>query len=319
MTDALPDDLLAALRDWGPRWHESIGDGRDAMLAAWSGRHRSAASLPITADQAYGPHPRHVLDIHAADAAAGPLPVLVFVHGGAFVRGDKAMTPAVYGNVPAEFARHGFVAVNVEYRLAPEAPWPEGAIDVRDAVLWLERNVGRWGGDPARMFLMGHSAACAHCATAAWDDRVRPAGGLPIAGLVLVSPRVRVDCTARNPNAAGVLAYYGSDESRHADRAPIAQVRPDAPPTFVATAQHENPLLDHDAFALAHRLARQAEEHGGPMVRMVQLPDHNHMSIVIQFDTGHGGLGASIRDWMDRVVRGDYRSRASLAAPSMPA
>lgn len=307
MTDALPTALLALLREWGPRWHRDITAGRDAMFEAWAPWLEAAAAshAPVQRDLPYGSDPRQVLDVHALPQAHG-LPVLVFVHGGAFVRGDKLQTPWIHANVPAEFARHGFVAVNVEYRLAPQAAWPQGACDVRDAVRWVAAHARAWGGDPQRIFLMGHSAACAHCASAAWDDRVRPPQGLPIAGLALLSPRVAADQRPENPNAAGVRAYYGHDEAQYADRAPMSHVRADAPPTFVAVAQYENPLLEFQAFELAHRLARQADGRGGPMPRFVQLADHNHVSLVAQFDTPHNALGAQIRDWCARVLRGEY-------------
>lgn len=273
------------------------------MLAAWTPLLEAAPPppRPVAHDVPYGGHARQVLDIHAP-ADARDAPVLVFVHGGAFVRGDKHMTPQVYANVPTEFARRGFVAVNVEYRLAPQAPWPSGAEDVRDALAWVAANIADWGGDKKRIFLMGHSAACAHCATAAWDDRVRPAGGLPLAGLVLVSPRVAADVRPENPNAPGVRAYYGEDTTLYEDRAPMRHVRGDAPPTFVAVAQYENPLLEFQAFELAHRLAQAADTLGAPMPRFVQYPEHNHMSIVTQFDTPHNVLGDDIRAWCERVL-----------------
>lgn len=301
MNRTLPKHLLASLEHWGPRWHEDITAGRDAMFEAWAPL-LSAEARPATArDLPYGPHPRQVLDVYAPPDGGEGLPILVFVHGGAFVRGDKEQTPFIYANVPAEFARHGYLAFNVEYRLAPEAAWPAGAEDVRDAVLWIERHAHQWGGDAQRIFLMGHSAACAHCASAVWDDRVRPAEGLPVQGLILVSPRVVADARPDNPNAHGVRAYYG-DDGAFEDRAPIGKVRPDAPPTFVALAQYENPLLDFYALDLVHRLSQVADQQKGPMPRVIQLMDHNHVSIVAQFNTDHNELGDPIRDWCRRVL-----------------
>ncbi|MCW5232312.1 alpha/beta hydrolase [Verminephrobacter eiseniae] len=311
MTRPLSPELLASLQYWGPRWHQDITAGRDAMLEAWAPLLSVSAIEPTVRDVPYGEHPRQVLDVFAPEAAAN-LPILVFVHGGAFVRGDKEQTPLVYANVPAEFSRHGFLAFNVEYRLAPEASWPAGAEDVRDAILWVARHAEKWGGDPTRIFLMGHSAACAHCASAVWDDRVRPPEGLPVAGLALVSPRVVADTRADNPNAHGVRAYYGEDAARYAEREPIGLVRPDAPPTLIALAQYENPLLDFYALELAHRLAAVADQDKGPMPRVIQLMDHNHVSIVAQFSTPCNELGVQMCDWFERVLRGDFGARKLL-------
>lgn len=313
-TQPLPADLLQALRTLGPRWHQDIALGRDATLALYEPWLRAASNGPAVrrrSDLAYGADARQVLDLHMPAEGQGH-PVMVFVHGGAFVRGDKALTPWVYGNVAQEFARHGFVSANVEYRLAPQAPWPEGARDVRDAVLWIARHAADWGGDASRIYLFGHSAACAHCASAAWDARVRPPQGLPIRGLVLASPRVVADLRPDNPNAQGVLAYYG-ESTRHRDREPLAHVQAAAPPTFVALAQYENPLIDFYGFALAHRLAQACDEAGGPMPRLVQYPDHNHMSLLTQFDTPFNAFGADIRDWCARVERGEFLGRQGAA------
>ncbi len=270
------------------------------MFEAWAPLLEAAAIAARQRDIPYGSDPRQVLDVFAPDGACG-LPVLVFVHGGAFVRGEKDQTPWIHANVPLSFAAHGFVAFNVEYRLAPQASWPGGAADVRDAVLWIAKHAAEWGGDPRRIFLMSHSAAGSHCATAAWDDRVRPEHGLPIAGLVLLSPRIVADTRPDNPNADGVRAYYGNDPTLYADRSPIHKVRADVAPTLIAVAQYENPLLDVYAFELAHKLARVADDFGGPMPRFVQLMDHNHVSLIAQFNTPCDELGAEIRGWCRRI------------------
>lgn len=317
-TEPTPD-LVQAMRHWGPLWHRDIVAGRDAMYAAFAPHLAQAEAqaaaegvVNLARDTPYAAHARQVLDVYAParpQHAQAPWPVMLFVHGGAFVRGDKEHPCGIYRNVALDFARHGWLALNVEYRLAPEAPWPEGAVDVREAVLWAQTHVARFGGDAQRIFLMAHSAACAHTATAVWDERVRPTGGLPIAGMALVSPRSRADVRAENPNAFGVRAYYGDDESQYNQRAPLAHVRPDAPPTLVALAQYENPLLEFYALELAHALAQACDTQGGPMPRVLQLPDHNHTSLMAGFNLPGNLLGRQIRDWCARVERGEFRAR----------
>ena len=92
-----------------------------AAGARAEGRHRGRARR-----LAYGAHARQVLDVFSP-AGARAAPVMMFVHGGAFVRGDKRVTGELYENVLHWFARQGFVGVNIEYRLAPEAAYPGGA------------------------------------------------------------------------------------------------------------------------------------------------------------------------------------------------
>lgn len=163
--------------------------------------------------------------------------MLLFVHGGAFVRGEREISAFIHANVAAKFAAHGYLAVNAGYRLAPAAPWPQGATDVRAALAWVRAHAEDYGGDPDRIMLMGHSAGCAHCATAVWDDDVfRPdAAALP-AALVLISPRVRIDLDDTNPNKAGVLAYYGEGRRLHPGRAPVDRADVRIPTMLVSQA-----------------------------------------------------------------------------------
>ena len=90
--------------------------------------------VDIVRDARYGPHERHRLDVFRP-AEGRDLPVVVFVHGGGFVAGDKstAGTP-YYDNVGLWAARSGMVGVTMNYRLAPEHRWPSGAQDVGAAV-----------------------------------------------------------------------------------------------------------------------------------------------------------------------------------------
>ena len=89
------------------------------------------------------------------------LPVLVFVHGGALTRGSAAL--AAYDG--ASFARHGIVYVSMQYRLGQEGfavlegvPQNLGVLDQQAALRWVRREIGVFGGDPARVTVMGHSA-----------------------------------------------------------------------------------------------------------------------------------------------------------------
>jgi acetyl esterase/lipase len=146
------------------------------------------AGVKVTRDIQYGPADRNLLDIFLADGANGKQPVLIFVHGGGFVAGNKS-TPGspFYDNVPLWAARNGLVGVNITYRLAPQAPWPAGAEDVGLAVLWVADNIARYGGDPSRIFLFGHSAGATHAGTYAAMPQFHGGRGIGIAGLILTS------------------------------------------------------------------------------------------------------------------------------------
>ena len=105
----------------------------------------------------YGPADRHLLDVFTPETAASARPVLIFIHGGAFVAGNKRTTPTspFYDNVMLWAVHNGFVGVNATYRLAPQSPYPAGAEDLAAVVAWIASKIGERGGDPARIYLMG--------------------------------------------------------------------------------------------------------------------------------------------------------------------
>src|SRR5690349_8115388 len=166
---ALPPEVQAKMAEVGPVWGTNIGANVKKMEDAFTPLLAKAPrdGVTIVRDQAYGADPKQKLDIFKP-AKAERAPVVVFVHGGAYVRGDKRVNDEIYGNVPLWFARQGALGINMTYRLAPAAPYPAGAEDVGAVVRWLKQNAAAQGGDPARIFLIGHSAGATHVATYAF-------------------------------------------------------------------------------------------------------------------------------------------------------
>jgi acetyl esterase len=278
-------DVRDLLREIGPRWAADINTHRAQVVAAYTPllAARPLAGLKIRRDQAYGAHERQRLDVYQgleAQSAGAALPIMMFVHGGAFLRGQMNSNEQVYGNVPRFFARHGFVGINVEYRLAPEAPFPAGAQDLALAVDWVRANAADIGGDARRIVLIGHSAGGAHVASYACDPRVRPDQS-KVAGIVLISARLRADVRLDNPNAGGVRAYFGTDESRYEADSPVSYAQHLNVPALVAAAQYENPWLDVYAAEFCHRAGQAL----GRTPRISWVPRHNHTSIVAHLDS----------------------------------
>lgn len=293
----------------GPVWASDINRHRDLVIDAYSPLVAAARDLgesfEAARDIAYGAHERQRLDVFASDATrrAGNADVVLFVHGGAFLRGSKSFNGLIYDNVSRWFARQGCVALNVEYRLAPDAAYPAGADDVAAALAWAVAHVGEFGGNPCRIFLVGHSAGGAHVATYLCDPifaELRE-GAAAVAGAVLISARLAADVLPDNPNAAGVRAYFGADESRYAARSPLTHARHFDTPLMVVVAEYENPYLDAYGAAFFERvlLARQqaggARAHRSP--RFMQMLRHNHTSVVAHFDSGETMLGDAMLDF----------------------
>ena len=105
-------------------------------------------------DVAYGDQPRQRLDVYRPDPTTRPAPVVVFFYGGDWRSGSKAN----YRFAAQAFASHGYVVVLPDYRLYPDVTFPGFVEDAAYAVRWTRDHAADFGGDPARLFLAGHSA-----------------------------------------------------------------------------------------------------------------------------------------------------------------
>src|SRR6185295_18495758 len=101
-----------------------------------------------------------------------------------------------------------------------------------------------FGGDPRQIFLVGHSAGATHIAGLAFDPNIAEKPGPELCGIVLISGRLRIDASAKNPNAHGVKAYFGDDESVYESVSPVTHAHLCKHPTMIAIAEFENPMLD---------------------------------------------------------------------------
>jgi acetyl esterase/lipase len=281
----------------GPRWGKDIQRHRDRVLEIYSPYLAKAPKndVSVTRNVAYGGDPRQVLDVFQPRGIARA-PVVMFVHGGAFIRGNKMVNDEVYANVLYYFARNGRLGLNVEYRLAPAVRYPDASHDLAGAVTWARENAGRLGGDPERIFFIGHSAGATHLATYVCDPRARPASGHGLRGIVLVSGRLRIDARPDNPNAGGVRGYYGDDASTYAAASPVTHAGNLDVPALIAIAEFENPLLDIYGAEFLHRVS----EAQGRAPRFIQMPRHNHITMMAHFNTADDFLGREVLAFIGR-------------------
>lgn len=234
---------------------------------------QAAAEVPCTLDVPYGPDYWQRMDIYRPEGGRAGLPVLMFFHGGNFTHGYKEwcgfMAPAV--------TRFPAVFVSVSYRLAPHTPYREILRDAFAALAELRRILPAHGGDPARLFVAGHSA------------------GGQIAALMVQRPEWRAEAGLPEGCIAGALpisARYGRRLGEQ-ESDPAFRVGPDVPdspielaprgadvPFLVAWGGKERPevISDADAFVPALRAA-------GVTVEAMPRPGHDHFSI--HLDTRH--------------------------------
>lgn len=142
-------------------------------------------TLPHELDLAYGTDSKQRLDLYLPTPRPTRAPVFLFIHGGGFREGDRAQ----YGFVAAPLARHGVITAVMSYRLHPHV-YPAQVTDVELALAWLHAHVGQRGGDPARLFVGGHSAGAILSGLLGVRTDWQAARGLPvnlIKGIVPVS------------------------------------------------------------------------------------------------------------------------------------
>jgi acetyl esterase/lipase len=120
-------------------------------------------------------HERQVLDIYAPANAQG-LPVVFWIHGGGWQTGDKTDVQIK----PQWFNERGYVFVSTNYRLWPKVEMEELIRDVAQSLGWVHQHVADYGGDPERIFVMGHSAGAQLAALLCIDERYLAAEGVPL-------------------------------------------------------------------------------------------------------------------------------------------
>jgi acetyl esterase/lipase len=286
---------------FGPSLEPSMRIYEPLLAAAPKG------DLVIEKSVRYGEHERNLVDIYRPRGVEGA-PVLVYVHGGGYRTGDRDLNPFVYANVPTYFARHGLLAMSATYRLAPQASWPSGGEDMRSLVAWVRENARRLGGDPDRVFLMGHSAGATHVATYAFDARFQPPDGHGLAGIVLVSGRYRLRSDPDDPSLDSIREYFGSDPAEYESRSAITHVSGSEVPALLVIAEYDQRNLVETTGELFVALCRRDD---GRCPRFLQLRHHNHLSEVFHINTEDELLGGEILDFVEQgAARQRERARA---------
>lgn len=138
----------------------------------------AAQELKSNIPYADPPADRQVLDIYAP-ANARQLPVVFWIHGGGWQAGDKTDVQ----HKPRVFTERGMIFVAPNYRLLPKVEMDVLIRDVAQALGWVHKNIAAHGGDPRRIFVMGHSAGAQLAALLCTDERYLQAVGVPFSVL----------------------------------------------------------------------------------------------------------------------------------------
>ena len=238
-----------ALLDWADR---QFGGNRGYRMAL--------------ADGHYGADPAQRVEVIVpAGPADRPWPVVVFIHGGGWNSGD----PRDYRFVGRQLARHGYLVINVGYRLGAVGRYPAMLEDGAAALAWVAANAARYGGDPAGVCLMGHSAGAYNAAMLGLERQWLGRAGLPegfVRGVVALAGPFDFYPFTRDStrNAFGHVADPGLTQ-------PVRYARSDAPPMLLITGDKDVTVKPRNTAALAQALGAL-----GQSPAVVTLPGMGH-------------------------------------------
>lgn len=244
-------------------------------------------------DLAYGPHERHRLDVYCPLHA--PRAVVVFVHGGGFVAGDKNGDGVFYRNIGRWLARQGYAAVLPNYRLATTHGWPAGAVDLQAVLKWIHQNPETVGRHSAPLVLWGQSAGASHVATWLLDDAARGEAAMPVDAVMLMSGFF----AAEAPLPPGPRAYFGDDTALYAQRSPLTHARPVEVPLYLCVAELDPGWIGQQTYALAAALT-QAQ---GRSPQFHFFRGHNHVSTVQSLGSPQQDVADEVCGFLQKIAR----------------
>jgi len=291
VTEQLPPDVIAQLTGMGSAITPELVATSWSLLKPFHDKAGYQAPK-IDRDLRYGAHERHRLDVHTSGEEEGA-PVLVFVHGGGFIGGDKVVpgTPQ-YDHIGAWAVRNGWVGVTITYRLAPEHTWPAGAQDVAAAVRWVRGNIASYGGDPARIVVAGHSAGCVHVASFIAGQGGGEFDG--ISGACLLSGFYQIPAAGDRGDLE--VAYFGARPSAEVSALP-GLLRSEVPLVF-AIAERDPQFSQSQIVTLT--AAWYAAK--GEVPHVIYSAGHNHVSQIGSIGVDDLAMGAQLARFVNRVT-----------------
>jgi acetyl esterase/lipase len=232
---------------------------------------------------------KHKLDLYLPKGLKD-FPVLFFVHGGAWVHGDKDML-GLYALFARAYAQQGIGVAVTNYRLSPEVKHPEHARDVARAFAWVYKNIGKHGGRPDRVFACGHSAGAHLVSLLAGDVTFLKEHGLTseaIRGVIPISgPFILED--------GWLPRVFGSAKGTGKKVSPISYAREKMPPFLILFADKDLPSCGRET-AEAFCKAVQGK---GNAADLVEITGSDHIRIMVSA----GNARDKVYDAIVRFIR----------------
>lgn len=241
--------------------------------------------VKIDRDISYGPAgKRNLLDIYSPVTAGENRPVLLQIHGGAWILGHKAeqALPLLH-HMPLR----GWVVVSINYRLSPRATFPDHIIDVKRAIAWIREHITEWGGDPDFIAVTGGSAGGHLTALAALSSNYAPwqpgfehadtslQAALPLYGAYDLCNRfaIRQNTGIVEPVMKRFMkATQDEDPERYELASPLSWLKPGQPPFFVVQGCNDTLIWVEEA----RRFVAEFSEHSGSSLVYAELEGAQH-------------------------------------------
>lgn len=230
---------------------------------------------------------RNRLDLYLPAGIPEKPPLVMFVHGGSWIGGNKGR----HHRLGERLAARGIACAAINYRLSPFAKFPEHAEDCAAAFAWLRANADRHGFDRDAMFAMGHSAGGHLCALLALDRDLQKKFGLEpsmIRGVVGLSGVYDV-----RPAHRLLDGVFGKDPKVRAAASPIVHATGEAPPFFLRWGSADLDGLPQSARALADRLGAL-----GVSVDAAEMPGVGHTGYVYRIGHASDPIGPALFEFL---------------------
>lgn len=264
-----------------------IGVASLVLAPSWRNYYLRRSTVRILEDRSYLPgstDPKHQLDLYLPTTSARPWPVVVFVHGGFWRPFDRRMFQlftGLHGCVGVALANRGVATAVPSYRQLPEAASIQDALDdAARAVRHVVDSIEREGGDPARVYLVGHSAGALLTALLALEPEhlarvgVRPGS---VRGFAMLAGPYDLARLMTFPDANLVASVQSSLTGDDVQRfSPERHVRPDHPPMLLLVGGDEDPAMIAEQRSMAATLQRV-----GGDVTATEIPGEDHMGLVM--------------------------------------
>lgn len=256
-------------------------------------------------------HSRHVLDVYTPEQkSSDKLPVIFWIHGGGWVVGDKSDVALK----PKAFTEKGYVMVSTNYRLLPEVDMESLIADVAKSLAWVHENIARFGGDPNRMIVGGHSAGAQLAALICIDDRYLKREGvsfgslkgcIPVDGDTYDIPKIIMTAEHRQTLYGGKMftfghrQKFGNDPEKHVNFSAVTHIASNKGiPPFLILYFTGNP----DTNAQARLLERHLKQ-TGISAKSVGKRNTNHSQLNNDIGDPNDPVTQEVFNFLDRSIQ----------------